>query len=84
MAEKPNQEVRHLIKIERQIEEIKRRTGNPLRAFAGGVLYGVGWIFGGIIAVLLISWLLSLAGVIPGLGDISQYIYSAMQTWHGR
>ena len=84
VAERPNQEVKHLIKIERQIDEIKNRTGSPLRAFMGGVLYGIGWILGGIIAIIALSWVLSLMGVIPGLGDISQYLYRVMETWHGR
>ena len=84
MAEKQNQEVRHLIKIERKIDEIKNLTGSPLRVFAGGILSGFGWIIGGILAVVFLSWLLSLMGVIPGLGDIAQYLYDVLQTWHGR
>jgi len=84
MAEKQNQEVKHLIKIEHKIDEIKNRTGSFLRAFVGGVLYGVGWILGGIIAIVALSWILSLMGVIPGLADIAQYLYNILQTWHGR
>ena len=84
MAEKPNQEVRQLIKIERQIDEIKNRTGDPLRAFVGGILYGAGWIVGGILAIVFLSWILSLMGIIPGFGDIAQYLASVLQTWHGR
>ena len=84
VAEKQNQEVKHLIKIERKIDEIKRWSGNPLRAFVGGILYGAGWIIGGILAIVFLSWLLSLMGVIPGLGDIAQYLYTVMEMWHGR
>ena len=84
MAEKQNQEVKHLIKIEHKIDEIKHRTGNPLRAFVGGILYGAGWIVGGIMAIVLLSWILSLMGVIPGLGDVAQYLYDVLQTWRGK
>lgn len=84
MAEKPNQEVRHLIKIEHKIDEIKHRTGSPLRAFVGGILYGAGWIIGGILAIVFLSWILSLMGIIPGFGDIAQYLGSVLETWHGR
>ena len=84
MAEKPNQEVRQLIKIERQIDEIKNRTGDPLRAFVGGILYGAGWIVGGILAIVFLSWILSLMGIIPGFGDIAQYLGGVLETWHGR
>ena len=81
MAGKQNQEVKHLIKIEHKIDEIKRWSGNPLRAFVSGILYGIGWIIGGIVAIVFLSWLLSLMGVIPGLGDIAQYLYDVLQTW---
>jgi len=84
MAEKHNQEVKHLIKIEHKIDEIKNRTGSLVRAFVGGILYGVGWILGGIIAVLLLSWILWLMGIIPGFDDIARYLNGALETWHGQ
>ena len=84
MAEKQNQEVKHLIKIEHKIDEIRKRAGSLARAFVGGILYGVGWILGGIIAVLLLSWILSLMGIIPGFGEIARYLNGALETWHGQ
>lgn len=76
--------MKHLIKIERQIDEIKRRTENPVRWLAGGIFYGIGWIIGGILAIVALSWFLSLAGVIPGFGDIATKLYDALQSWQGR
>ena len=84
MADKQPPEVKHLIKIERQIDEIKKRTGSPLRAFIGGVLYGAGWIIGGILTIVLLSWILSLVGIIPGLDKIAAYFSAALQSWRIR
>ena len=35
------------------------------------LLYGAGWILGSLLAILLIGWILSLMGVIPGLDRIA-------------
>lgn len=84
MAEKQTPEVRQLKKIERQIDEIKGRTGNPLRALLSGILYGIGWVIGGIVAIMLLSWILSLLGVIPGLDKIASYLSSVLANWRLR
>ena len=84
MAEKQNQEVKHLIRIERQIDEIKKRTGNPVRAFVGGLLAGAGWIVGLIIAVGLLGWALSIMGFIPGLSEIAAYLQGIVAHWQVR
>ena len=83
MADKQDPEVRELKKIERQVSEIRHRTGSPWRAFLNGLLYGAGWVIGGIATIIFLSWILSLLGVIPGFDKIAAYLSSVIQYWHG-
>jgi hypothetical protein len=64
--------------IEEDLDEIKRRTPDHWIAFRNGILQGAGAIVGGIVAILILGWLLSLFGFIPGLGVIAQTIRDAM------
>jgi hypothetical protein len=66
--------LKHLEQIEQELGEIKERTPTPSRAFTYGLWQGAGALIGGILALTLLGWLLSLFGVIPGFVDISQYI----------
>jgi hypothetical protein len=69
-------EIRELKQIKRELEEIKDRTANPKRMFVNGILYGAGAFLGGIIAVALVGWVLSILGIIPGLAVIVEYLQS--------
>lgn len=71
--------LRHLKRIERELGEIRDRTGSPKRAFVNGILYGAGAFIGGVVAVALIGWLLSFLGVIPGLNAITDYLQSLIR-----
>ena len=84
MAERQDPEIKQLIKIERRLEEIKDRTTNTKRAFFYGVLQGAGAVLGGIVALTLLGWVLSFLGLIPGLGDIADYLRDAVSGWRGR
>lgn len=66
--------LKQLRRIEKELEEIKDRTGNPKRMFVGGLFYGAGAFFGGIVAIVGVTWLLSFLGVIPGLTEATQYL----------
>jgi hypothetical protein len=68
--------------IEEDLEEIKNRTPDHWIAFRNGVLQGAGAIVGGIIAIILLGWILSLFGLIPGLGTIVHSIQDAMSELH--
>ena len=70
--------MKHLEKIEHELEEIKERTPTPSRSFTNGLLQGAGALIGGILALTLLGWLLSLFGVIPGFVDISHYIQNSI------
>lgn len=83
MAQTQNPEVKQLIKIEHKLEEIKDRTGNTKHAFFYGLLQGAGAVVGGIAAIILLGWLLSIIGIIPGFGDLAAYLREAVGTWRG-
>ncbi len=84
MVEKQNPEVKQLIKIEKKLDAIKERTGDTRRAFFYGLLQGAGAVIGGIAAIILLGWLLSLLGVVPGFGEIAEYLREQMSAWRGR
>jgi hypothetical protein len=69
-----------LKQIEEQLVEIKEKTPTPRRAFINGILQGSGAVVGSILAVVLLGYLLSLFGIIPGLGSIVHSLQSAMHS----
>ena len=84
MAHSQDPEVKQLIKIERRLTEIKDRTANTKRAFFYGLLQGAGAVIGSIVALMLLGWFLSVLGVIPGFGDITEYLRSVVTSWRAR
>ena len=73
--------LKHLEHIERELEVLKAR-GGARRTFFLGILQGAGALLGGIIALSLLGWILSLFGVIPGLQTISAYLQEAVSTFN--
>lgn len=71
--------LKHLQRIEDELEEIKERTANPKRTFLLGILYGAGAFIGGLLAIVLLGWALSIAGFIPGFADIAKSIGDTVQ-----
>jgi hypothetical protein len=67
--------LKSLQRIEKDLEDLK---GNPKRTFFNGVLYGAGAFVGGVLAIVLIGWLLSIAGLIPGVGELVDYVQRAI------
>jgi hypothetical protein len=55
--------LKQLERIEKDLEQIK---GSPQRTFLYGIIYGMGAFIGGIFAIILLGWVLSVLGVIPG------------------
>ncbi len=72
--------LRSLARIENELEEIKDRTANPKRTFINGIIYGAGAFVGGVLAIILLGWVLSIAGFIPGAAEIAQVIQDTMQS----
>jgi|GEM_PF-2396451 len=76
--------LRSLKRIESDLEEIRDRSSNPRRAFVSGIIYGAGAFFGGVMAIILFGWVLSLAGLIPGFADLAGSVNSMIQNSRGR
>ena len=62
-----------LVQIKKELGEIRDRNSVP-RYFLYGLLQGVGWIIGTLAAVALLGWLLSISGIVPGLGRVTAYL----------
>ncbi len=60
--------------IEEELEEIKDRAPGPKRAFLNGIFQWAGAIFGSLIALAFLGWALAVFGVIPGVGDMIEYV----------
>ncbi|MBP7770582.1 MAG: hypothetical protein KA066_01570 [Candidatus Pacebacteria bacterium] len=60
-------------KVEALLDEIKSNTqARPGKSFYNGMLQGAGIVLGTIVAVVLVGWLLSILGVIPGVDVLAQ------------
>jgi hypothetical protein len=69
-------EVRQLRQINRELRNIESNTSAKWW-IVHGMLYGAGWILGSLLAILLIGWVLSFLGIIPGLNKIALDISDA-------
>ncbi len=56
-----------LEKMDRHIVGIFHKTESIWRAFVRGIVHGIGSIFGIVVALLMVGWILNAMGVIPGL-----------------
>lgn len=66
--------LKHLAKIEGQLSDIQHTSGSWKGWFLRGVMQGAGIVLGTILAVMLTGWLLSILGIIPGFGDLAEYL----------
>lgn len=71
--------LQHLREIESDLAQIKERSVTPKRAFINGLFQGGGAVIGGIVAVILLGWLLWISGIVPGLGFIAPFIENAAE-----
>lgn len=69
--------LKSLERIEKDLEDLK---SNPKRTFLNGILYGAGAFLGGILAIILLGWLLNIAGLIPGIRDMVELVQSAARS----
>ena len=54
------------------------------RAFVNGIFHGMGAVVGGIFALALIGWILSLLGVIPGFDRFETYLGDKVDAFEHR
>ncbi len=73
-----------LTRIEGELEEIKERTPSPRRAFTNGLLQGAGALLGGVVAIVILGWVLSLFGLVPGLSYIASVLQDASAHFRSR
>lgn len=66
--------IKHLEKIENELGEIRQNTGGWKAWFFRGVMQGAGIIVGTIAGVVLLGWVLSILGFIPGFSEIAEYL----------
>lgn len=67
-------------KVEALLDEIKSNTeARPSKSFYNGMLQGAGIVLGTIVGVVLVGWLLSILGVIPGADVLAQRFAEILQ-----
>lgn len=67
-------------KVETLLGEIKSNTQNkPAKNFLNGMLYGAGIVLGTIVGVVLVGWLLSILGIIPGVDSLAHKFSDILQ-----
>ncbi len=75
--------LRRLQHIEEEVGKIESRTpGNLRHSFIAGIMSGAGAVVGGVAALTLAGWVLSLLGIIPGFGYIAHYLQDIMANLH--
>jgi len=55
----------HLEKLESELAAIRKPSGGLWQSFLRGCAYGVGYVLGAILIIVIIGWILNVIGVIP-------------------
>lgn len=76
------QDIEQLAEIKTDLEDLKQLTGSSKEWFLRGMLQGAGAIVGSILMLILLGWFLSIIGVIPGAGEIADYIRGYLNQVH--
>lgn len=71
--------VKELKKIEKVLKDIKDNTHTSgWTTFSRGMLYGVGIVVGTLVGATLLGWILSIFGVIPGIGELADNLSTTL------
>ncbi len=63
------------------LQKIERNTASSWTSIVGyGLLRGAAFTAGSVAFIALLSWLLSVLGVMPGFGEFASYLKTALQT----
>jgi hypothetical protein len=76
MAKDTDSEVEQLREIKLELKNIESNTSAKWWILHG-MLYGAGWIIGSLLAIVIIGWILSLLGIIPGVDRIAVDLQNA-------
>ncbi|MEX1027325.1 MAG: DUF5665 domain-containing protein [Candidatus Paceibacterota bacterium] len=72
--------VEQLKTLEKELKSIHAAVEKSyLRVFVTGLVYGGGIALGTVFAIALAGWLLSIFGVIPGIGDIADTLQTVIE-----
>lgn len=72
VPEGQSDEIEHLEDIKNELVEIKDNTADTTKWFYRGILQGAGAILGSIVMLVIIGWILSFLGYVPGFGEMAQ------------
>ncbi len=67
-------DVEKLEEIQTDLQDLKHLTGSNKAWFIRGILQGAGAIVGSILMLIVLGWILSILGVIPGVSEIAEYL----------
>ena len=59
----------HLETIEKELIEIRKSSTSLMSSLSRGLVYGMGYVIGAVLIVLLVGWILNIVGVIPALSS---------------
>ena len=76
------QDIEQLAEIKTDLEDLKHLTGSSKEWFVRGMLQGAGAIIGSILMIILLTWFLSIIGVIPGASEIADVIRGYLNQVH--
>lgn len=63
----------HLLTLEKQLEGLVRKDRHWSQ-FIAGVFYGLGYVTGAVVLVVIIGWVLNIIGIIPAFNNyISEF-----------
>lgn len=72
------EDIEQLHEIKTDLQDLKQLTGSNKAWFFRGILQGAGAIIGSIAMLILLGWILSILGVIPGANELTDYIRAYM------
>ena len=74
----------HLERIEKELVEFRRASLGVRATLIRGVVYGVGYILGAVLVIVLVGWFLNIIGVIPAFSDQVREFQTALERIGGK
>jgi hypothetical protein len=71
----------HLVAIQADLDRLAKKERHWTQ-FVGGGFYGLGYITGALVLVLIIGWVLNVIGVIPAFSSYANDIKNALDSIH--
>lgn len=81
-GEELDQDIEKLEEIKSDLEDLKHLTGSSKEWFYRGILQGAGAIIGSILMLIVLGWVLSILGIIPGVSEIADYFGTYVDQVH--